>query len=300
MVEVGAGVRRLPLGALLIKAGVASEADIQDALDEGNRKGERLGQVVLRRGWVSERRLAKLLGDQWGLKAPDPAKLKTDPAALARIDAGLAAELGGLPVGFDEDGLVVAVSEPRADRFEAFQALLGSVSFVVVPPSTLGELLDVRRAMFGRTPTPVELVGAWLRTTDESSEVVEEAVVRDIPDEAPLDDVNFEEEPMAAMEELQEETPPAAYEPTFPSFPETGSVVEHLQALMAAVETLEREAAETRRRSEAQETEIEELRRTHASDLETISSLGAELEERRRRLDSLRAVVGELTVELEK
>jgi hypothetical protein len=304
MVEVAARIRRLPLGALLVKAGVASEADIQDALDEGNRKGEKLGEVALRRGWVSERKLAKLLADQWGLKAPDPAKLKADPAALARMEAGVAAELGGVPVCFDVDGLVVAVAEPRGDRFDSLRALLGNVTFVVVPPETLDELLDARRAMFDRPPTPVELVGAWVAPAIATSRFNQEAEGRDT-DEAPLDDT-FEEERSPTMEEVyvpmeeRQETEPASYEPAVRAVQDTDSVVDSLRALMSEVEALEHELVESRRQAEAQEAELAELRRAHASDLETISGLGAELEDRRRRLDGLRAVVGELAVELDK
>src|SRR5262249_51378639 len=155
------------------KARIASEDEVRDALDEANRRGEKLGRVALRRGWVTERRLAKILAHQWGLQAPDPAKLNADPAALGRIDAGVAAELGGLPVSFDQKGLVVAVAEPRSDRFDAFRALLGNVSFVVVPTSTLAQLLDERRATSERTLSPVELVEAWLQPAEESLQIIE-------------------------------------------------------------------------------------------------------------------------------
>jgi hypothetical protein len=47
-----------------VETGVASEADVRDALDEGNRTGEGLGAVVLHRGWISERKLTKLLAEQ--------------------------------------------------------------------------------------------------------------------------------------------------------------------------------------------------------------------------------------------
>jgi hypothetical protein len=310
MVEVATRVRRLPLGALLVKAGVASEADIRDALDEGNRKGEKLGQVVIRRGWLSERKLAKILADQWGVKAPDPAKLKTDPVAMARLDAGLAQELGGLPVAFDEDGLVVAVAEPRSDRFDSLRALLGNVSFVVVPSATLDEMMEERRAIFNNTPSPVELVGAWL------APMADRALDRDShgrdTDEAPLDDDdNPEQDRSPTMDELyatveerveerQDDVQPASYEAVFTATSQPDSVVGHLHSLASEVEALEQELVETRQRAEAQENELAELRRARASDLETISSLGAELEDRRRRLDGLRAVVGELAAEIDK
>jgi type II secretion system (T2SS) protein E len=291
--EERADARRLPLGALLVEAGVASEAQVHDALDEGNWRGERLGQVVLRRGWLSERKLAKLLAEQWGLKASD--KLKVDPAAVAQIDAALAAELGGVPVAFDEHGLVVAVAEPKRDRFSAFRARLGNVSFVVVPASTLAELL-ASDAMFGKTSSPVDRVGAWLAPNDMSPQIVAG------PDrsQASLDSDNQKEEPMSSIEELQQEAQQAAHEPSFAALPQPASVVEHLHGLIRAVEALEHELTETRRRLQAQETELAELRRARASDRETISNLGAELEERRSRMEAFQAAARELAAELDR
>jgi cell division septum initiation protein DivIVA len=345
--------RRRPLGALLVEAGVASEAQVRDALDEGNRTGERLGEVVLRRGWISERKLTKLLAEQWGLRAPGPAKTQVDPAALARIDAGLAAELGGIPFAFDEIGLVVAVEEPKADRFEAFQALLGNVSFVVVAPSTLTELLTTRDAMLETASSPVERVGAWLRPPTEnphaaeqtdardisddtpldetqfetdSPHAVEQTHAHDVPNHAPLDDVNlqaqsaaaveqthtyhtldqappdevFTDEPMPIIDQPHGETQPAAPEPTSPAAQAAGSLAEHLHALIGAVEAFANELAETRRRLHAQETELAELRQARASDLDTISNLGAELEHRRHRMNALRTVTRQLVDDLDR
>jgi hypothetical protein len=281
-----------------MRAGVASEADVQDALDEGNRRGEKLGQVALRRGWVSQRKLAKLLADQWGLRAPNPTKLEMDPAALARIDAGVAAELGGLPVAFDEQGLVVAVAEPTAARLDALRALLGDVSFIVVPPSTLTALLNASKETLGKPSSPVDLVEAWLAPTDVGQQIVEE------PDgsTASVGRDNDEEEPMSSIDEPQEEAQLAAHEPAFTAVPQPSSVVEHLHALIGAVEALDNELIETRGRLAAQETDLAELgqlRHAHASDLETINNLRAELEDRRSRMDAIQAATRQLAAEFD-
>jgi MshEN domain len=271
--------------------------------------------------------LAKILGDQWGVKALDSVELRIDPAATTRLDAALATELRGLPVAFDEDGLVVAVAEPTADRFDALRARLGDVTFVVVPSATLDDLLDQRRATLKKTPTPVELVGAWLgglsettrlgreagergRDTDEapleseSSRVAEEADGRDT-DEAPLAEENLEEQRSETMEEVyamkeRHDNGKPRFVPVLPASPDSGSVVDHLRGLTGAIEALEHERVDIRGRAEAQKAELEELRRARASNLETISNLSAELEERRRCLDGLRSVVGELATELDR
>jgi hypothetical protein len=218
MIEGGAAVGRLSLGALLVQEGVASEKEIQGAFHECIRTRKRLAEVVVRRGWISERKLAKLLADQ-----------------------------------------------------------------------------DSGRANVKKTHSPIDNVGAWLRLTNNSSQRFEETHDRDVPDEAPLDDLTFEEEAMETTDERHVAMQPYAHEPTDQTFP---AVVERLHALTTAVETIEHQLSERRRQLEAQESELAELRQAHAFDLDAVSSLGAGVEERRRRLDALRAVVGDTTIEL--
>jgi len=277
-IDAGSGVRRSPLGALLVEAGVASEAEISDALDEANRSGEKLGEVVLRRGWVSEERLAGLLADQWGLVAPDPATLVLDPVALARMDAGLAGELGGLPVCFDERGVVVvAVAEPKGDRFEAFRSRLGDVSFVVVPRSTLEGLLEARTAPAPESaPTPVELVGPWLAAREEPA---------------------HEDEDLAHVDSVDEVEPFAEDSPIDPASRE-GSAAERLRVLAADVEALEQDLVDARRRVDEQDAQVVSLRHARDADLEMITGLRAECDEHRRRFEALRAKVAELSLAL--
>jgi hypothetical protein len=220
MIEGGAAVGRLSLGALLVQEGVASEKEIQDAFRAYIRTGEPLAEAVVRRGWISESELAELLADQ---------------------DSG-------------------------------------------------GE--SVKKAH-----SPVERVSAWLGWANNSSQRFEETHDRDVPDEAPLDDIRFEEEAMETLDELHVAMQSDAHELTDRTFP---AVVERLHALTTAFEILEHELSGRRRRLEAHESELAELRQAHESDLDAISTLGAGIEERRRRLDALRAVVGDVIVELDR
>jgi hypothetical protein len=114
-----------------------------------------------------------------------------------------------------------------------------------------------------------------------------------------MDNVKLEEGPMETIGEVHDQTQQAADEPTLPALPKSGSIVEHLYAVAAEVGALEHELVEARLRIETQETELAELRRTRASDIDTMSTLMAELDERRRRMDAFQAVARELTVELD-
>src|SRR5207244_10380150 len=51
---------RVPLGRLFVNAGLLTETQVDDALREGSQTGERLGEVVVRRGLVTEEKVAQL------------------------------------------------------------------------------------------------------------------------------------------------------------------------------------------------------------------------------------------------
>ena len=53
-VQNGLVVVRPALGTMLVEAGLVTSEQIRTAMDESTRTDERLGEVLLRHGWVSE------------------------------------------------------------------------------------------------------------------------------------------------------------------------------------------------------------------------------------------------------
>ena len=134
--------RRAPLVSLLVDAGVASEEQLQLMLVEGLATGERLGDTIVRQGWIDQVGLARVLARQWGLSfledAEPPPKRQLPPG----FPAARALELQACPITGGEAGVVVAVAEPREDRFTAVREQLGGdVTFVVVAQAILERLL---------------------------------------------------------------------------------------------------------------------------------------------------------------
>lgn len=135
--------RRAPLVSLLVDAGVASEEQLQLMLVEGLATGERLGDTIVRQGWIDQVGLARVLARQWGLSfledAEPPPKRQLPPG----FPAARALELQACPITGGEAGVVVAVAEPREDRFTAVREQLGGdVTFVVVAQAILERLLQ--------------------------------------------------------------------------------------------------------------------------------------------------------------
>ena len=134
----------VPLGTLIFRAGLLTEEQLEDALQEGVRSGKRLGEVLLESGLIDERDLGRLLADQKGLRFVELSSFALDPSATSLFSAEMAHMFAALPVGF-EDGLpLVAVADPsNALVTENLRRALGKdPRLVVASRSDLQKTID--------------------------------------------------------------------------------------------------------------------------------------------------------------
>ncbi len=104
---------RLHLRSLLLRDGLLSPEQIEEALAVKEQTGARLGEIVVERGWLDSADLARALAEQHGLDYVDLAGGEMDQAAAVLLSARLAHRYGALPVRFlDEETILVAVSDP--------------------------------------------------------------------------------------------------------------------------------------------------------------------------------------------
>src|SRR3954467_7488351 len=137
--EALAGVHdpaRVPLGQLLIQGGFLPHAQLDDALYEGSRTGERLGEVVVRRGLATEDDVARLLAEQWALDYVERSSIWFDANALAQMSREDAQRLEALPTRVEDGRVVVAVAEPTEQRLGALRELLGEETVMIVVPKS--------------------------------------------------------------------------------------------------------------------------------------------------------------------
>jgi len=127
---------RVPLGQLLIQAGFLTQVQLDDALYEGSRTGERLGEVVVRRGLASEDDVARLLAEQWALDYVERSSIWFDANALAQMSREDAQRLEALPTRVEDGRVVVAVAEPTEQRLGALRELLGEETVMIVVPKS--------------------------------------------------------------------------------------------------------------------------------------------------------------------
>lgn len=264
---------RLPLGRLFVEAGLLTQSQVDDALQEGSLTGERLGEIAVRRKLVTEDDVARLLAEQWGLDYVERSSIWFDPAALARLSREDAQELEALPTRVQDGRVVVAVAEPTEQRLAALRDVIGDETvMVVVPKSALeaGLRSDLLASRGGQSN--IEHVEDAERSPPE---------LEAVPDVEPAPEPELAAEPDPEPEP-EPELPPVAELPVRPRVRpervevdddggeaeadavlalanEARAVAERLTAQAAAVRAQAHEQHELRAQTEVYETRIGEL-----------------------------------------
>lgn len=155
-------MRDVPLGTLIFREGLLTEEQLEEALQDGMRRGKRLGEVLLERGLVSEADLGRLLAGQKGLPFVQLDAASIDPAAVRLLPVEKARLHSVLPIGF-QDGLpVVAVADPSNDLVveNVRRALNCEPHLVVAAREALHRQIEVSYAAVPTVPEPTPVPAA--------------------------------------------------------------------------------------------------------------------------------------------
>ena len=132
--------RPLRLGQSLVDSGRLEQRHLRAALDEQEGSGRRLGDILVRRGYVDDKTVARSLAAQLRLPFAE-GPLICEAEALALVDAALARARAILPLSTTDRALRVAVSDPLDQEIlEELRFSSGRhVEPVVAAPSTIAE-----------------------------------------------------------------------------------------------------------------------------------------------------------------
>lgn len=146
------------IGQLLMDSGVLAPAALQDALEEQERSGRRLGEVLVRKGVVDETDVAKALAAQLSVKFVAP-PFRPQAKALAKVQPRLARAKGVLPLSLAGRRLKVAMADPLdGNAVDELRFQSGChLEAVVAAPSAVAH--GVREAYGGELPELLSRLG---------------------------------------------------------------------------------------------------------------------------------------------
>ena len=105
---------RQKIGECLIQSGTLTLEDLQHALAEHARTGERVGVVLIRLHLATDRQVARALATQLGFPYVDLSENPPDPAAMVLIPKDLSLDRLCIAIGLEANLLTVAMSDPMA------------------------------------------------------------------------------------------------------------------------------------------------------------------------------------------
>ena len=104
---------RSQIGAMLLRDGHLTAEQLEESLAEKERRGGRLGEILVEHGWVTGAVVAEALAEQHGLEFLDLTHVDVDPSALSLLPEKLARRYEALPIRFlDEATVLIAVADP--------------------------------------------------------------------------------------------------------------------------------------------------------------------------------------------
>ena len=100
------------LGDILIDSGFISATDLSEALSVQKATGKRLGEVITEMGLMSEFDILRAVSSQYNYPIIDLNNVEVDPKATSLITEKYCEENTVVPIGFDDEKLVVAIDDP--------------------------------------------------------------------------------------------------------------------------------------------------------------------------------------------
>src|SRR2546428_7008067 len=100
------------LGQILVEEGLISPADLEQALLQQGRDDQPLGRILISLGLVLESDLVAALAKQIGFRFVDLGDYAVDASAAALISEQVARRYRALPIGHEDNKLIVAMADP--------------------------------------------------------------------------------------------------------------------------------------------------------------------------------------------
>ena len=174
--------RTRALGEILVDEGFITQEQLDDIRRESEQSGKSLGRTLIDAGLVAESSLVKALATQIGLPFMDLSDFQIDLTAASLVPGSLAKRYTALPIAFEEETLIVAMSDPgNVFAVDDIRTLTGRDIRIVVATRT-----DIGEAIERVTRVDAEAGDLAATAAAEEQEIDEISALKESVDEAPI------------------------------------------------------------------------------------------------------------------
>jgi hypothetical protein len=149
----------MALGAILVSQGLLTSAQLEDVAAEQQRTGERLEQVLARRGLATGEQVLRAVAEELSLPFVRLDETEIDEDAVRLVPARVVFRLRAFPFRIEGGRLLVATSDPlRLDAFDQLRVAAGMpVDLAVAEDADIGRQIRTR---FGVAGDVLDALGA--------------------------------------------------------------------------------------------------------------------------------------------
>ena len=168
------------LGELLVRAGIISESQLNDAVEMNRATGTPMGRVLVDLGYATQAAVLSVMARQIGIEYVDFSERKVEPSAIAAVPRELAVRYALMPVEIRDNALVVAMADPQ--NVLALDDLRIITGFDIVPAiSTRDDIVAAINELYKEAEQVEgdEFIGSEDLSDDELS------TITDVQSEAP-------------------------------------------------------------------------------------------------------------------
>jgi type IV pilus assembly protein PilB len=100
------------LGNFLVREGLITPEQLENALQEQKANGGMLGSNLVKMGYIEEAELMEFLSKQFGVPSTDPSKLDVDPDVIEMIPGNIVQKYKIVPISLEGQTLTIAMVDP--------------------------------------------------------------------------------------------------------------------------------------------------------------------------------------------
>lgn len=131
------------IGELLVEAGLITDSQLKESLQTSKELGQRLGAVIVQKGYADEMDIGQTLAFQLGIPFVDISKAQVDPEAVGLVPERLAKQHTLMPLAVEHRVLKVAMADPL--NLHAMDDLRFSTEMEIQPSAAT--LTDINAAI---------------------------------------------------------------------------------------------------------------------------------------------------------